>query len=312
MNIIIFGAAGFIGTNLISKLSEDPNNRIIAVDHNKEFFSDILFLNRNNVEIVQSAFTLEINFDELLKEQDIVYHLVSTTIPMTSNKNVSQEIIPDVAFSIRLLDSCVKCNVKKVVFISSGGAVYGMESNCPISEDSKTEPITSYGLQKITIEKLIYLYNYMYKLDYKIVRLANPYGPFQRPNGMLGAVTTFTYKALKNEEIIVYGDGSVIRDFIYIDDAIEAIVNITFNNSDYNLFNVGSGYGTSISEVLLIIQNVLERSLKISYLPSRSVDIPVNYLDISRYNSVFGKLGTVSLTDGVIKTIEFLKKRYKI
>jgi len=312
MNIIIFGAAGFIGTNLISKLSEDPNNRIIAVDHNKEFFSDILFFNRNNVEIVQSAFTLEINFDELLKEQDIVYHLVSTTIPMTSNKNVSQEIIPDVAFSIRLLDSCVKCNVKKVVFISSGGAVYGMESNCPISEDSKTEPITSYGLQKITIEKLIYLYNYMYKLDYKIVRLANPYGPFQRPNGMLGAVTTFTYKALKNEEIIVYGDGSVIRDFIYIDDAIEAIVNITFNNSDYNLFNVGSGYGTSISEVLLIIQNVLERSLKISYLPSRSVDIPVNYLDISRYNSVFGKLGTVSLTDGVIKTIEFLKKRYKI
>lgn len=312
MNIIIFGAAGFIGTNLISKLSEDPNNRIIAVDHNKDFFSDILFLNRNNVEIVQSAFTLEINFDELLKEQDIVYHLVSTTIPMTSNKNVSQEIIPDVAFSIRLLDSCVKCNVKKVVFISSGGAVYGMESNCPISEDSKTEPITSYGLQKITIEKLIYLYNYMYKLDYKIVRLANPYGPFQRPNGMLGAVTTFTYKALKNEEIIVYGDGSVIRDFIYIDDAIEAIVNITFNNSDYNLFNVGSGYGTSISEVLLIIQNVLERSLKISYLPSRSVDIPVNYLDISRYNSVFGKLGTVSLTDGVIKTIEFLKKRYKI
>ena len=121
---------------------------------------------------------------------------------------------------------CIRCGVKKVVFVSSGGTVYGKEVDCPLKEKTATNPISSYGVQKITIEKLLYLYRYMYGLDYRIIRLANPYGPYQRPNGVLGAVTTFTYKALKGDEITVYGDGSVVRDFIYIDDAIRAIMKI--------------------------------------------------------------------------------------
>lgn len=106
------------------------------------------------------------------------------------------------------------------------GQVYGKEVDCPLKEKTATNPISSYGVQKVTIEKLLYLYRYMYGLDYRIIRLANPYGPYQRPNGVLGAVTTFTYKALKGDKIVVYGDGSVVRDFIYIDDAIRAIMKI--------------------------------------------------------------------------------------
>lgn len=147
--------------------------------------------------------------------------------------------------------------MKKVVFISSGGTVYGKESSCPLSENTPTNPISSYGVQKITIEKLLYLYNYMYGLDYRIIRLANPYEPYQRPDGVLGAVTTFTYKALKGEKINVYGDGSVIRDFIYIQDAVRAIIKVVNGESEHHVFNLGCGYGTSIKKLLETIENLV-------------------------------------------------------
>lgn len=130
----------------------------------------------------------------------------------------------------------------------------------------------------------------MYGLDYRIIRLANPYGPYQRPNGVLGAVTTFTYKAIKREEIQVYGDGSVVRDYIYIDDAINAIIKVVNGENKHHTFNLGCGYGTSIKELLLTIEKALGIELKIVYRAGRTVDVPVNYLDISRYEKYYGKL----------------------
>lgn len=204
----------------------------------------------------------------------------------------------------------MRSNVKKMIFISSGGTVYGKEVCCPLKEETPTYPISSYGLQKITIEKLLYLYHHMYNLDYRVVRLANPYGPYQRPNGILGAVTTFTYKALNNEEITVYGDGSVIRDFIYIDDAVEAIIKIATQNVEQKTFNLGCGYGTSIKQLLDIISSTLKLHLKIKYVEGRSVDVPVNYLDIQRYEKYFGTLNPISLEEGIKKTAEFMQKNF--
>ena len=198
--------------------------------------------------------------------------------------------------------------MKKVVFISSGGTVYGKESNCPLSEITATNPICSYGLQKVAIEKLLYLYHYMYGLDYRIIRLANPYGPYQRPNGVLGAITTFTYKALKGEEIQVYGDGTVVRDFIYIDDAIRAILQIVEGENQHHIFNLGCGYGTSIKEVLNIIKDTLDVELNVVYKERRAVDVPTNYLDISRYEKYYGSLNPISLEEGIKKTAAFIKK----
>lgn len=306
MNILILGAAGFVGTNLTIKLAEDKDNNITLVDKNKDWFADIIKFNKD-LKIVESTLCNDMDFS-ILEGQDILYHLVSSVIPSNSNKHISKDIQANVLFSSQLFEACVKHGVKKVVFISSGGTVYGKELSCPIPETTSTNPITSYGVQKITIEKLLYLYNYMYGLDYRIVRLANPYGPFQRPNGVLGAVTTFTYKALKKEQIEVYGDGSVIRDFIYIDDAIKGILNIVNGVSEYHVFNLGCGYGTSIKEVLETIEKSLELKLNIVYKEGRSVDVPVNYLDISRYEKCFGKLYPISLEEGIKKTAEFMKK----
>ena len=312
MNVLILGAAGFIGTNLTITLSKDRNNFITLVDKKKEFFGDIQALKLSNVQIKESEFEMDTDFESLLEGQDIIYHLISTTVPTTSNQHISQELIANVVVTSVMLDACVRCNIKKVVFISSGGTVYGKEVGCPLKENTATNPISSYGVQKVTIEKLLYLYNHMYGLDYRVIRLANPYGPYQRPNGILGAVTTFTYKALKGEPINVYGDGSVIRDFIYIDDAIGAICNIVNVENKHKTFNLGCGYGTSINEILKIISEVLDIKLDIRYLPGRKVDVPVNYLDISRYEKYFGELNPKTLSEGIRQTVEFMKIYYKL
>ena len=310
MRILILGAAGFIGTNLVIELAKDKKNIITVVDRDRLFFKSIEDLNISNLSIVQSDLLMETDYEELVCGQDIVYHLLSTTVPTTSNQQISEELKANVILSANLFEACIKQKVKKVVFISSGGTVYGKESKCPLSEKTPTNPITSYGIQKVSIEKLLYLYNYVHGLDYRIVRLANPYGPYQRPNGVLGAVTTFTYKALKNEEIIVYGDGSVVRDFIFIDDAIRGIQKIANGDSMYHIFNLGCGYGTSIKQVLNTIEKVLDVRLNIKYTEARKVDVPVNYLDINRFETAYGSLNPISLEDGIKNTAEFMVKQY--
>ena len=310
MNLVLLGAAGFIGTNLVRELAKDDTNRITIVDRNKNHFSNIENLNLQNVKCIQSELTANTDYEQLLIGQDVVYHLVSTTVPTTSNRFIAQELTGNVVLSANLLEACAHQGVSKIVFLSSGGTVYGKEANCPLNEKTPTNPISSYGVQKITIEKLIYLYSYMHGFDYRIIRLSNPYGPYQRPNGVLGAVTTFTYKALRGETIEVYGDGSVIRDFIYIDDAIRGILNIVNGHDRHHTFNLGSGYGTSIKDVLETIRNTLGIDIKIKFTEGRKVDVPVNYLDISRYETAYGKLNPLSLSQGVQKTADFMKEFY--
>lgn len=308
MKILLLGGAGFIGTNLVIELSKTKQNEITVVDRKEQYFEPLKELGLSNVSFVESDFTLDTDYVSLLKGHELVYHLVSTTIPGTSNQHISEELVANVVTTSKILEASVTAGVKKMVFISSGGTVYGKEVDCPIKETALTRPITSYGVQKISIENLLYLYNYMYGLDYRIIRLANPYGPYQRPNGMLGAVTTFTYKALKSEEIIVYGDGSVVRDYIYIDDSIRAIENIVKGDNKHKVFNVGSGYGTSVRQVLDAVENALGCKLNITYKEARAVDVPVNYLDISRYEKYYGKLNPLPLSEGIRKTAEFLQK----
>lgn len=310
MKYVLLGAAGFIGTNLAAELSKKNENKITLVDQNEEYFMPLKKLKLPNAEYNVTTLDSETNFDSILEGKDVVFHLMSTTVPSTTNLHVGEEISANINFTVNLLESCVRNKIKKIVFISSGGTIYGTEDSCPISENAPTDPITAYGIQKLAIEKLMYLYFYMHGLDYRIVRLSNPYGPYQRPNGILGAVTSFTYKALRNEPIIVYGDGSVIRDFIFVEDAVKAIIKIAETDSKHKLFNLGSGQGTSINQLLDTIAAVLNKELKVEYQTARSVDVPVNYLDISRYEEEFGTLDRIDLKKGIQRTAEFLNDNY--
>ena len=305
MKTIILGAAGFIGRNLAEKLAKKEGDPITLVDRNGDVLREMKGQKGSRIQIKEMDLVRQENYDEVLLGQDVVYHLISTTVPTTSNQQIPQEISDNVELTSRLLESCVRCGVKKVVYLSSGGTVYGMNQVCPLREGMETNPINSYGVQK-----LLYLYQYLYGLDYRIIRLSNPFGPYQRPNGILGAVTTFTYKALKGEEIVVYGDGSVVRDYIYIEDAVKAILNIADDEGEDRLYNVGSGMGTSLCQLLKIIEDTLGLTLKIRYVPGRAVDVPVNYLDISRYEMKFGRFDVLSLPEGIRRTADFMMREY--
>jgi len=308
MNVMILGAGGFIGTNLALELSKDKNDQLTLVDRNQAKLDRLVELCGSRTEILQSDIVSADNMDAVLAGQDLVYHLVSTTVPAISNRKIPEEIRDNVGMMAKLLESCVKCKVGRVVFLSSGGTVYGSGNHCPFKEEMETLPMNSYGVQKVMNEKLLYLYHYIHGLDYKIVRLANPFGPYQNPNGVQGAVAVFTYKTLWDEKILVYGDGSVVRDYIYIDDAIRAIVNIARSKCEEHVFNVGSGKGISISQLLEVIEHTLGRKAKIEYMPGRRADVRENYLDIARYERIFGKLIKVSLEEGIQRMADFMRE----
>ena len=305
MNILIAGAAGFIGTNLALALIADPANTVTLADAKLEYFTCPLLQENPNVHLKQMDVKNN-DFDLLVAQQDIVFHLVSTTNPSSSNNHIEAELDDNIAFSTRLLEACVAQDVKKIIFISSGGTVYG-NTVCPINEDASTNPISAYGIQKLTIEKIFQLYHYLHGIDYNIIRLANPYGPYQRPNGKLGALTTFTYKAIHNEPIHVYGDGSVGRDYIYIGDAVDAIIKISLGSPQHHLYNVGSGMGTSINDLLQLLRDTLDVDVPVVYEDKRSVDLAQNYLDIHRYENEYGPLVSTTLSEGIRKTADFLR-----
>ena len=160
MNILLLGAAGFIGTNLALKLLEDPRNQLTLADTNRDYFLPAVL--RPGVTVLESPMDENTDFSPLVKGQDVVYHLVSTTVPTTSNRQVAQELRANVVMTSQLLEACVEQGVKRVIFLSSGGTVYGKAVACPLAEDTPTDPISSYGVQKITIEKLLHLYYCMH------------------------------------------------------------------------------------------------------------------------------------------------------
>ena len=139
MKILLLGAAGFIGTNLTIELAKNAENEITLVDRCRDFFNPIVNINLKNIRIVESGLTVDMDFDSILKNQEVVYHLVSTTVPTTSNQHISQELVSNVVFSANLFEACIRCGVKKVVFISSGGTVYGKEVDCPLKEKNSNK-----------------------------------------------------------------------------------------------------------------------------------------------------------------------------
>ncbi len=299
MNYLILGAGGFIGRNLAESMMAAPDTDLILFDRDP-----ITYPITPNCRAVTGNFGIDADFSALTRGVDVVYHLVSTTLPGNSNENMEKGFVDNVLATMRLLDACVANGVGKVVFISSGGTVYGMDAQPPLAETVPTDPINGYGLQKLTIEKTLYLYHYLHGLDYRIIRLSNPYGKYKKAYGIQGVINTFVHKAVVGEELRVFGDGNVVRDYIHIDDAITAIRRIELADSGEKLYNVGSGQGYSIRDIIALLEKILGRALRVIYEPGRKADVPVNVLDVSRYESRFGPICTVSLEDGIRDLLE--------
>lgn len=295
MNILVLGGSGFLGGHLIDGLIREGHS-VTSIDVAKERYRNT----PSEINFIEADFgnrgELTSIFEE--KEIDVVMHLVSTTLPGTSNIDPLFDITTNLIESVALLDLCVRFNVKKFIYFSSGGTIYG-ESNEPlISEEHPTSPICSYGIVKLAFEKYIQMYWRLYGLRYSILRISNPYGPRQDPRKMQGAIGVFMHKMLVNDKIIIWGDGSIIRDYVYVGDVVEAAL-LTIKSQQSCLVNIGSGIGISLRELLIKLELLLGVSANIEYRSGRKFDIERMVLDCGRAKSVLGWTATTKLDQGL-------------
>lgn len=302
MNVLVLGGNGFIGSHLVDKL--------LAERHTVRVFDKYTECFRKPIQEVEYCFGDFGNrglVSDALADIDVVYHLISTTLPKTSNDDPIFDVQSNVIESLFLFEECIKQRVKKVVFISSGGTIYGKPTTLPVKEDDPKHPICSYGIAKLMIEHYLFLYNQLNGLSSIIIRPSNPYGPRQNPNGIQGIVPVFLDKLKKNEAIEIWGDGDIVRDYIYINDIVNGIYKAALINTPYTIFNLGSGIGYSINDVLKIITKVTGRKIKCKYSDKRLFDIPKIYLDISRAKKALSWEPVTSLDVGIKQTWDFIE-----
>lgn len=307
MKCVILGGAGFIGLNLAEALVR-AGHQVLCVDQvsGRERFAQASLVHPRLTMMWGDAWD-EGLLTDALNNCDVCFHLVSSTIPQTSNVNPRFDVQSNLQGTLGLLDACVKTKVKKVVFLSSGGTVYGVPRFVPIPEDHPTDPTCSYGIVKLAVEKYLELYRNLHGLEYSVIRLSNPYGERQRTSGAQGAVAVFLGKAMRGETIEVWGDGNVSRDYVHISDVIACLTAVMASRDPRTrLLNVGSGRGCTINQLLKVIGGAVQRDLDIKHVPGRLFDVPSNVLSIERATSVLGWRPTVDLEQGVRRFAQWL------
>jgi UDP-glucose 4-epimerase len=303
MRSLVLGGGGFIGSNLCRSLVAAGDR--VRVFENRPFDAS-RGLPADGIEWCEGDFTNREQVTAALRGCEVVYHLVSTTLPKTSNEDPAYDLQSNAVGTLGLLEAAVKSGVRKVVFVSSGGTVYGVPQKIPIAETHTTEPICSYGIGKLTIEKYLHLYHVLHGLDYCILRLSNPFGEWQATTGGQGAIAAFLHKALKKQTIEIWGDGSVIRDYLYIPDAVSALAKARSYSGEVRVFNIGSGAGRSLNEVIASIESVVGYPVGRKYFATRAFDVPANVLDVKRADELLAWRPQFSFEEGLRRTCEWM------
>lgn len=299
MKCLVLGGGGFLGAHLCAGLRR--------LGHSVRVFERIPApAGSAAIEWMVGEFTRAEQIDAAVAGCDVVFHLVSTTLPKTSNDDPAYDVHSNIEGSLALLDAARRHRVAKVVFVSSGGTVYGIPQSVPIEEDHPTNPICSYGISKLAIEKYLHLYRILHGLDYCVLRLANPYGELQRPDRTQGAVAAFLNRVANGMPIEIWGDGSVVRDYVYVGDVVDAMTAAAFTVAPSRLYNIGSGRGTSLLELIAAIAAVTDSNPSIEFRPGRPFDVPTSVLDIARANAELGWHPRVSLIEGLRRTHHWL------
>lgn len=306
------GARGFIGSHLTDALLA-AGAQVRAFDRpGIQTVKGVVEDRRPGLTTLEGDLVSTKDIEAALEGVDVCYHLVSTTLPRSSNLDPAYDIETNLLGTLRLLDTAVRKKVKRIVFTSSGGTVYGSPRRVPIGEDHPTDPACSYGIMKLAIEKYLALYQQLHGLQSTVFRLANPYGERQRIEASQGAVGVFLGKALRNEALEIWGDGTVVRDYLHISDVIRALLLPVGSDSagESAVYNIGSGQGCSINELIQAIAVVTGREVQVKYSPGRGFDVPVNVLDISKAKRQLGWTPHIGLYEGIRKTWQWMQAEY--
>ena len=291
MNILFIGGAGFIGSSLVKQFLTNEKYNVFVVEPE---FANVSRLDGLNVKIYREALG---NIDKVEKilisnKIDIVVHLVSTLIPGSGYDDFNNEFKNMIFPSIKLMEICAKENIKFVYF-SSGGTIYGNRSTMqPFVETDEMAPISYYGWSKQMMENSILFKNRTENLKYLIVRPSNPYGHGQNLHGKQGLVAVAIGKILEDKPVEVWGDGSAIRDYIYIDDLAKVFYQLIDKDVNNETVNLGSGRGYSVNDILAFLKIITKKDFKIVYENARPMDVSNMVLDTEKMQ----RLAQVELT----------------
>ena len=300
MTALVLGGCGFIGSHVVDALLARGHG-VRVFDRQPERFRPACV----GVDYIFGDFSDRALLIEALSGVDTVFHMISTTFPGTANFNPQGDVQDNLVNTLTLVRSMIELGIARLLFLSSGGTVYGVPETIPIPESHPLRPIGSYGIVKAAIEQYLGMYHREGRLAPVIIRASNPYGPRQGHTGVQGVVSTFLRRALDRHPIEIWGDGNVVRDYFYVEDLGRLCVTAAESDA-VGAFNAGSGNGVSLNELIGAIAEATGATIERIYKPARSVDVPTSILDVSRAEQAFGWRAKVPLVDGLSANWEWL------
>ena len=300
MKILVLGGNGFIGSHITDELV--ANGHDVTVFHRS---TERYESHSDTVRFYLGDYSDAVKLGEAVDGMDAVIHAISTTVPSTSNLNPISDVQQNLISTIQLLDLMTKANVRRLVYLSSGGTVYGKPNQLPVVENHPLNPICSYGIVKVAIENYIGMYQELYGLKPIILRPSNPYGPRQGHSGVQGALSTFLSNTLNHKAITIWGDGETKRGYIYVKD-LAHITKLAVESDVSGTFNVCSGDSHSLNELIKMVEKTTSIKPILSYKPSRAFDVKEILLDTKKVKYAFNWTAAYSTQDGMAEFVEYL------
>ena len=300
--ILITGGAGFIGSHVV--------DRFIKEGFSVAIVDNVTSGHKVNINPQARFYPVDIGsqqLEQVFEEEhpDYVNHHAAQISVNSSIRDPINDAKVNILGSINVLENCRQFQVNKIVFVSSGGAIYGEPKHLPCDEYHPVNPISPYGAAKFTVENYLHLYKRLHGLNFTSLRYANVYGPRQDPKGEAGVIAIFAKTMLEGGNIVIFGDGYQERDYVYVSDVVEANL-LAIDNETSGVYNIGTGKGTSLKEIFLQLSSIVKYDKQPIYEPSRLGDIYKISLDSTKALKELGWKPKVSQRDGLKNTIKYL------
>lgn len=308
MKCVIFGGGGFIGSTIADRLLKDGHE--LRIFERPRVVPYREFKSSEKIEWVTGDFSSTHDVSDAVDGADVVLHLVSTTLPKGSNDDPIYDVQTNVVASLQMLSAMVARKVGRIVFISSGGTVYGNPVYLPIDEKHPTDPLVSYGITKLAIEKYLHLFEHLHGIRAISLRVANPYGERQRIETAQGVVGVFLHRAISGIPLDIWGDGTITRDYIHVSDVAEAFVRAIDYSGDKRTFNIASGVGVSLNELIGMLENVLGKQIERNYMPRRPFDVPASVLCNKLAIEELNWAPRISMSSGIETTARWMVDQF--
>lgn len=301
--ILVTGGAGFIGSNLVDEL--------VALGYDVAVLDNLSTGKISNLEKVKDKIKFYKEdlrtFDKnILKDVDIVFHLAAQIDVRKSVSDPIYDMDVNIKGSLNLIKNALSMDVKKIIYSSSGGAIYGEPENLPVDEETPAKPVSPYGASKFAVECYLNSFYKIYGLNYTALRYGNVYGIRQDPLGEAGVISIFCGRILSGKRPIIFGDGNQTRDYVNVRDVVKISLSV-MKNTKYNVYNVGTGKETSVNELIEILSKIFNKKIIPIYSKERKGEIRRIALDIKRAKEEFN-FNPLSLEVGIKEVCEWMIK----